>query len=87
MPLRASPSIEDLTASTWPPICNNDDPNGVGSEVPIRVFNQGAGATQVRIAATIDGVTVPASDYRSSHSSTGLSDLDGTGLFLFPAQL
>ena len=83
-PYEPPPSIEDLTASTWPPICNNDDPNGVGSEVPIRVINQGAGATQVRITATIDGVTVPASDYRSSHSSTGLSDLDGNGLFPVP---
>lgn len=68
-PYAPPPTIGDLTASTWPPQCNTDNATGLGSEVPIRVFNQNSGATNVKITATIDGVTVPASKYRSSHSS------------------
>tara|TARA_A100000164_G_scaffold228052_1_gene202302 strand:+ start:3429 stop:8732 length:5304 start_codon:yes stop_codon:yes gene_type:complete len=75
-PYELPPVAGDLSALTWPPDCVTDNATGEGSTVPIKIFNNSSGAQIVKVTATIDGVTVPSSDYRSTPNTGSLPDLN-----------
>ena len=76
----------DLSALTWPPSCVTDNATGLGSTVPIKIFNNFNGDKVVKITATIDGVTVVGGDnseYSSTPPKSDLEDLNNAE-FLVP---
>ena len=75
-PYELPPVAGDLSALTWPPDCVTDNATGEGSTVPIKIFNNSSGAQIVKITATINGVTVPSSDYQSTPNNGSLPDLN-----------
>ena len=75
-PYELPPVAGDLSALTWPPDCVTDNATGEGSTVPIKIFNNSSGAQIIKVTATIDGVTVPSSDYRSTPNNGSLPDLN-----------
>ena len=75
-PYELPPVAGKLSALTWPPSCVTDNATGLGSTVPIKIFNNFNGDKKVKITATIDGVHVPASKYRSTPPKSSLPDLN-----------